>query len=155
MEDERLLKLIDTAIQREEEAYAFYMEVYDQVQDASVKETLEWIAGEEKKHREFLVNYRAGKYGSGPLRMADVVLYKIAEYQEEPEIAKDMKREDVFLVASHRELRSFQFYTELANQHEDGETKDMLLRIANEELKHKEKMEYLYANTAFPQTDGG
>jgi hypothetical protein len=32
---------------------------------------------------------------------------------------------------------------------------DMLHKIANEELKHKEKMEYLYANTAFPQTDGG
>jgi len=155
MEDERLLKLIDTAILREEEAYAFYMEVYEQVQDASARETIEWIAGEEKKHREFLVNYRDGKYGPGPLRMTDVVLYKIAEYQEQPEIAKDMKREDVFLVAGHRELRSFQFYTELANQHEDGETKDMLLRIANEELKHKEKMEYLYANTAFPQTDGG
>jgi len=27
--------------------------------------------------------------------------------------------------------------------------------MANEELKHKEKMEYLYANTAFPQTSGG
>ncbi|MCK7467999.1 MAG: hypothetical protein MZU91_07685 [Desulfosudis oleivorans] len=26
----------------------------------------------------------------------------------------------------------------------------MLLKMANEELKHKEKMEYLYANTAFP-----
>jgi hypothetical protein len=27
--------------------------------------------------------------------------------------------------------------------------------MANEELKHKEKMEYLYTNTAFPQTAGG
>ncbi len=24
--------------------------------------------------------------------------------------------------------------------------------MANEELRHKEKVEYLYANTAFPQT---
>ena len=28
-------------------------------------------------------------------------------------------------------------------------------RMANEEKKHKEKVEYLYSNTAFPQTDGG
>jgi hypothetical protein len=27
--------------------------------------------------------------------------------------------------------------------------------MANEELKHKEKMEYLYTNTTFPQTSGG
>jgi hypothetical protein len=39
--------------------------------------------------------------------------------------------------------------------HGDGELKTVLLKMANEELKHKEKMEYLYANTAFPQTSGG
>jgi len=50
---------------------------------------------------------------------------------------------------------TYNFYTELAGLHPGGETKKMLLKIANEELKHKEKMEYLYANTAFPQTAGG
>jgi len=124
-------------------------------QDKSVKEAIEWVASEEKKHKDFLVNYREGRYGSDALRMSDVVHYKIAEHQEEPEIAKDMRREDVFLVASHRELKSYKFYTELAELHPRGDTKEMLLKIANEELKHKEKMEYLYANTAFPQTAGG
>ena len=76
-------------------------------------------------------------------------------FLKEAEIAKDMRREDVFLVASHRELKSYKFYTELADLHPSGDTKEMLLKIANEELKHKEKMEYLYANTAFPQTAGG
>ena len=37
----------------------------------------------------------------------------------------------------------------------EGDLHEMLVKIANEELKHKEKMEYLYTNTAFPQTDGG
>jgi rubrerythrin len=58
-------------------------------------------------------------------------------------------------VAAHREARSHQFYAELANQHPAGEVRDMLLKMANEELKHKEKMEYLYTNTTFPQTSGG
>lgn len=155
MEDKRYQEIIETAIHREEDAYAFYMEIAGDAPDNSVKETCQWIAAEEKKHRQFLVDYRDGKYGPGPMRMADVTLYRIAEHQEEPEIATDMKREDVFLVASHRELRSYHFYTELAEQHEAGDLKDMLLRIANEELKHKEKMEYLYANAAFPQTSGG
>jgi rubrerythrin len=66
-----------------------------------------------------------------------------------------MSRQDVFLIAAHRESRSHQFYTELANLHAQGDTQIMLLKMANEELKHKEKMEYLYANTAFPQTSGG
>jgi len=39
--------------------------------------------------------------------------------------------------------------------HPEGPVKDLLKRLAGEELPHKEKVEYLYANTAFPQTDGG
>jgi rubrerythrin len=87
--------------------------------------------------------------------MADVVDYKVAEYLEEPEIANDSSREDIYLIAAHREARSHLFYSELANMHAVGELKTMLLKMSNEELKHKEKMEYLYANTAFPQTSGG
>lgn len=155
MKDLKLSEVLDTAIQREEEAYQFYKDILNEISDQSVKETIEWVANEEKKHKEFLVNYREGQYGPDAMRMSDVVHYKIAEHQEEPEIAKDMRREDVFLVASHREARSYEFYTELAALHPRGDTKEILLKIANEELKHKEKMEYLYANTAFPQTAGG
>ena len=148
-------EILEIAIRREEVAYDFYMDIYHKVEDQSVRDTAEFIADEEKKHKAFLVNYRDGKYGADSLRMADVVEYKLAEYLEEPEIAKTSSREEVYLVAAHREARSYQFYTELANMHGDSELKTMLLKMANEELKHKEKMEYLYSNTAFTQTSGG
>ena len=109
----------------------------------------------EKKHKAFLVDYRDGKFGGQSLRKSDVVAYHIAENLEEPEVADGMNAQDVFLVAAHRENRAHQFYSELAAMHTDGDVHDILLKMANEELKHKEKMEYLYANTAFPQTDGG
>ena len=148
-------EILDMAIQREELAYDFYMDIYDKVDDAGVKDTVEFIAGEEKKHKAFLVSYKEGKYGADSLRMSSVVEYKIAEYLEEPELAQDSSREDIYLVAAHREARSHLFYTEIASLHADSDLKTMLLKMANEELKHKEKMEYLYANTAFPQTSGG
>ena len=96
--------------------------------------------------------------GVGPeaMRLSDVVYYKIAEHLDEPEVEEDMSRAEIFLVASHREFRAYKFYSELAMLYDTGDAvHDMLHKIANEELKHKEKMEYLYANTAFPQTDGG
>ena len=148
-------EILDMAIRREEVAYDFYMDIYEKVEDASVRETVEFIAGEEKKHKAFLVSYKKGEYGAGSLRLADVVEYKLAEYLEEPEISQNSSSEEVYLVAAHREARSHQFYSELANMHSDSELKTMLEKMANEELKHKEKMEYLYANTAFPQTSGG
>jgi len=147
--------VIDRAIQREEEAFHFYMNIHSKVQDAGVRDTVEFIAGEEKKHKAFLVDYRKGNYGTDALRMADVIEYRVAEYLEEPEISKESRSQDVYLIAAHRESRSYQFYSELANMHADSELKTMLTKMANEELKHKEKMEYLYANTAFPQTSGG
>jgi rubrerythrin len=147
--------ILDIAIKREEAAYDFYMDIDSKIADAGVKDTVRFIAGEEKKHKAFLVGYRDGNFGPNSLRMSDIVDYKVAEYLEEPEIAKDSSREDIYLVAAHREARSHNFYTELANMHTEGDLKTMLLKMANEELKHKEKMEYLYANTAFPQTSGG
>lgn len=153
--EKTIADVIDLAIQREGEAYDFYMDIHTKVQDAGVKDTVEFIAGEEKKHKAFLVAYRDGNYGSDALRMSDVVEYRVAEYLKEPEISKDSSSEEVYLIAAHRESRSHQFYSELANMHADSELKTVLVKMANEELKHKEKMEYLYANTAFPQTSGG
>ena len=147
--------IIDMAIQREVEAYDFYMDIHQKVQDAAVRDTVEFIAKEEIKHKEFLIGYREGNFGPGTLRMAEVVDYKIAEYLEEPEITQGSRSEDIYLVASHREGRSHLFYMELADMHPDSELKSMLMKMANEELKHKEKMEYLYSNAAFPQTSGG
>ncbi len=89
------------------------------------------------------------------LRMSDVVDYKIAQYVDAPDIDKNMETRDVYLVAAHREMNSYNFYKGLSEMQPAGEVKDMLLRMANEEMKHKEKVEYLYANTAFPQTQGG
>jgi len=153
--EKRVSDILEIAIKREEEAYDFYMDILSKAVDAAVKDTLKFIAGEEVKHKNFLVKYRDGDFGTKALRMIDVVDYKIAEYLEEPEVDENSKPEDVYLVASHRELRAYHFYTELANLHADGDLQEMLLKMANEELKHKEKMEYLYANTAFGQTSGG
>jgi rubrerythrin len=119
MSDRRLMQLIDTAIKREEEAFDFYMDILGKVNEDHVIETIEEIAQDEKKHKAFLVKYRDEQWSPKDLKMTDVTYYKIAEYQEEPEIKSDMKSEDVYLVASHRELRSYKFYSELAGLHPD------------------------------------
>ncbi|OPY00337.1 MAG: Rubrerythrin [Syntrophorhabdus sp. PtaB.Bin047] len=150
-----LSAIIDLAISKEEEAYDFYMELATMVDDRSAKDALQIVAGEEKKHKEFLVNYRDKGYGNSGLKMTSVVDYKIAEHLEAPEPKTGMESKDVFLIAAHRERSAHEFYIGLASIHPAGPTKDMLLAMAQEELKHKEKMEYYYANAAFPQTSGG
>jgi rubrerythrin len=155
MGDKTLDAILEIAIGKEKDAFDFYMDLYKRIEAEDVKDTLKFLAGEEKKHLEFLEEYRDGNYGPGSLRLTEVVDYKIAEHLDKPDIKKDMESKDVYLVAAHRELLSYQFYQSLADIHPDGRVKDMLLRMANEELRHKEKVEYLYSNTAFPQTSGG
>jgi len=155
MDEKTISMIIDIAIEREERAYAFYRDLSGKVDDITAQETLQFLSDEEKKHKEFLKKYRRGDYGREGLRMTDVVDYKIAEYLSKPDIQKNMDSKDIYLVAAHRELNSYNFYKSLADLHPDGSVKAILLRMANEEKKHKEKVEYLYSNTAFPQTDGG
>ena len=155
MEDRKLVDYIDIAIKREIEAFDFYRGLIDRVEDQSARYALEQLAAEEKKHREFLEAYKAGKLGDQALRLTQVIDYKIAEHLEKPDIKKSLESKDVYLVAAFREQNSYNFYAGLAAVHPEGGVKDILLRMANEELRHKEKVEYLYTNTAFPQTDGG
>jgi rubrerythrin len=155
MEDNSLAAVIDMAIGREEAAFAFYLNLSEKVEDRTAKETLQFLSKEEGKHKDFLEKYRQGGLGPEALRMTDIVDYKIAEYLTEPDIQKNMESKDVYVVAAHRELNSYNFYQSLAKLHPDGNTRTVFLRMANEEKKHKEKVEYLYANTAFPQTSGG
>jgi len=155
MAAKQLEEVLAIAINREEEAIAFYKGLYGRVQDATARDALQFLANEEKKHKEFLVKYRDGKYKTEALRMSTVVDYRVAEHLEKPDPAANLESKDAYLVAAHRELASYNFYTALASLHPDGELKQLLVKIAGEELRHKEKVEYLYANTAFPQTAGG
>lgn len=155
MTKKRLDSLIDVAIEREEEALTFYRELMGKVADKGVKDTLEFLAAEEKKHKEFLENYKKGAFGAEGLSMTSAVDYKIAEHLEKPDPAHMKEDKDAYLIAANRELQSYNFYTALANIHPDGAAKEMLLKMANQEMKHKEKVEYLYTNAAFPQTAGG
>lgn len=155
METRDFAAIVDLAIAKEEEAYNFYMELMRTVGTKETEDALQYIAAEEKKHKEFLVNYRDKGYGDEGIKLGTVVDYKIAEHLEAPEPKPGMENKDVYLLAAHREKNAHEFYVSLAAIHPEGQVRNLLLKMAEEELKHKEKMEYLYTNAAFPQTDGG
>lgn len=155
MDNKELAAVIEMAIRREEEARAFYLDLHVKVEDTLAKDTLRYLADEEAKHAEYLRTCMAGRYCSSVLGMKDPVDYKIIEYLEKPDIKKDMNSAEVYLVAAQRELDAYNFYKGLADTYPPGDMKDLLIKMANQEKKHKEKVEYLYDNTAFPQTSGG
>jgi rubrerythrin len=155
MEKLSISEVFDKAIQYEEAAYKFYMYIANIVEDDSSKDTLNFLAEEETKHKKILQKYKSGEFSEGSLALDTVIDSKIVEAFGVPEIKRGMEHKDIFLVAAEREKASVEFYEGLAHMHPEGELKNLFLKFANEELKHKEKVEYLYCNSAFPQSAGG
>jgi rubrerythrin len=155
MEDNSLPSVIDLAIQREEEAYTFYMNLRDIVEDNMVKDTLKYLANEESQHKAFLVQCKEQIACNVGMRPEQSVDYHLVEHLNQPDIKKNMDSAEVYLIAANRELNAYNFYKGLSDYFPAGPESALFLRMANEEMKHKEKMEYLYSNTAFPQTAGG
>ena len=155
MKNMNLESLIALAIKNEEEAYESYMELHNLVEDKEAKATLKFLAQEEKQHKAYLVKYRDGGFRGASLPMDAPVDYRIAEHEEKPGIGNDIRTREVYLIAANKELNAAQFYQDLAKMHPDGEVKEILLGMARQEMRHKEKVEYLYSNTEFTQTAGG
>jgi len=148
-------EVIDRAIQREEESYALYEKLTGVVQDAASRDTLHFMAGEELKHKAALQRYKSGEMGKAVLSMTTVADARVVEALGAPDMSGPLQHKDIFLFAAGREKASHEFYQRLAEVQPPGDLQTMLYAFAGEELRHKEKVEYLYCNAAFPQTDGG
>lgn len=155
MKKENFNAIIEKAIANEEEANRFYLKLADRVTDKSVKDTLLYLAKEEMGHKNNLIRYRQESFINNATNIEEIPDCKVAEFVSSPGISYNMESKDAYLLASARELNSYNLYIGMASVHPEGEIRNMLLKMANEELKHKEKVEYLYSNTAFVQTDGG
>ena len=155
MKKEEITAILAKAIANEEEANRFYLKLADRVTDKTAKDTLLYLAQEEMGHKKYLERYREESFITNATNIENVPECKVTEFISSPGIQYDMASKDAFLLASARELNSYNLYVGMASLHPEGDIRNMLLQMANEELKHKEKVEYLYANTAFVQTAGG
>jgi len=62
-----------------------------------------------------------------------------------------MSPKEALVIAAKREEGAYQFYQALASLQPPGEVQAFLNKMAKVELQHKEKVEYLYDNAAFPE----
>lgn len=146
---------LEKAVEKEEASRLLYENLSQRMQNPIAKDAFQELAWEEQEHRNFLDKYRNGRLTAGALSKEEVIDYKIAEHFEQPDISPDTQLKDVFLMAANREMHSHDLYTALAGIHPQGEVKLLFEQLASQELKHKHRLEFLYTEVAFPQTDGG
>ena len=143
-----LENVIKSAIAQEELSHEFYRRMADLVSHRETKETFEFLAKEELEHKEFLLSCftpQGCKLAGAP---QDVHL---AELLEAPAFSEALSPKEALVVAMKREEGSYKFYKTLAGLQPPGDIRAFLEKMALMELAHKEKMEYLYDNAAFPE----
>jgi rubrerythrin len=147
--------ILKTGIEREIEAQHLYADLANRVTSQAARYAFSVLEKEEKHHQEILETYLKGGFPQGALDLRQTVDYRIAESSDQPQVSKDMGLPAAFLLAANREKASVAFYTGLAAIHPDGTVRQLLLKLASEESGHKQKIEAMYSEVAFPQTDGG
>ncbi len=150
-----LKEILERAIQKEIESQRLYSDLSHKMTNDAAKDVLRQLSQQERGHQSMLEQYQRGELKAGTLSREQVIDYKIAEHLDQPEISPDMQLKDVFLLAANREMHSHELYRALAGLHSPGDAKRLLEKLASQELEHKHRVEFLYTEVAFPQTDGG
>ena len=148
-------EILEKAIQKEIGSRLLYDDLSQKMKDQVAKDAFRELARQEQGHQNLLEQYQRGELGAGVLSREQAVDYKIAEHLDQPEISPDMQLKDVFLLAANHEMHSHELYLALAGIHSPGEAKRLFEELASQELEHKHRVEFLYTEVAFPQTDGG
>ena len=140
--------VVKGAIAAEEMAHDFYQRLAKAMSQADTKETFQYLAKEELEHKHFLESCFTPQ---GCKLVGQAKDAHLAELLEAPAIGADMSPKEALVVAMKQEEVSYRFYQALAALQPPGEIRDFLEKMARMELAHKQKIEYLYDNTAIPE----
>jgi rubrerythrin len=134
-------EILELAIDREMEAYRLYMDMANRAASSMSRKMFEDLAQEELEHKGKLELevLKTGKV----LRTAKL---NLSDYMTSDEPKVDMDYRDILVKAREKEKISFRLYVDLAAVVEEGECREVLLALAEEEARHKLRFEMELAN---------
>jgi rubrerythrin len=145
MTREQFQEIINFAIERENEAERFYIEAAGKAKWPHVSEMLAELAKEEQGHAKFLSEIRMKDIGS--THIDPIPDMKLSDYMVEMEYKPDMEFQDIMVIAMKREERAVNLYEELGNTCTDPGVCKLFAVMAEEERKHKFRLEKEYEGT--------
>ncbi|MBU1318181.1 MAG: ferritin family protein [candidate division Zixibacteria bacterium] len=139
-------KILDYAIEKEQDAHDFYSELAGKMDRAYMKQVFDGFAKEELGHKKKLEGVKSGKL-MAPVEKKIQDL-KIGDHLVDIELTADLSFQDALILAMKAEKAAFRLYSELATATENAELQTMLLGLAQEEAKHKLRFEIEYDDYA-------
>jgi rubrerythrin len=138
---ESIENILDFAISREIDAQAFYMKLAGMVENPKLVKDLSDLAVEESEHKEKLEAVKAGK---GEIGEEEIGKLNIVDYAKDVQPHPKMSYVDLLVVGMKKEETSRRLYADLATIAEEQKLKDIFLKLAQEEAKHKLRFEFEY-----------
>ena len=140
-------EILDFAIEREEESFAFYTDMANSVKSSAMRELFDDFAHEELGHKAKLIAIK--KDHSLVPAERKIENLKIADYLVEATPVIGMEYQDALRLAMQREKAAFKLYTNLAALANDEGLRNLLTSFAQEEAKHKLRFEIEYDEYVF------
>jgi desulfoferrodoxin-like iron-binding protein len=135
-------EVLDFAIEKEEEAKQFYLDWSKKLESKALREQFIIFSSEENKHKEKLLRVKSGStFAPSPKQVTDL---KIVDYLVDIAATPGMDYQEALIVAMRREKASFKFYSDLAAMAGDGPLRETFQALAQEEAKHKLRLESEY-----------
>ena len=136
-------EILEFAIFREMEAHNFFMALAGRVKDPQMREVFEDLAAEELEHKaklelEILKTGKTVSIEQQPPRPT-------SEYviSDDPSLL-DIDYKDALLLGMEKEEASFRIYVNLIPNVHNEQSREVLLALAQEEVKHKLRFENEY-----------
>jgi rubrerythrin len=134
-------EILDFAISREIDAQLFYVKLAGITENPKVVKTFSDLANEELEHKAKL---EAVKAGTDKIGEQDVGQLDIVDYAKDVQPYPKMTYVELLVVGMKKEETSRRLYTNLAAALQEQKLRDIFLKLAQEEAKHKLRFELEY-----------
>ncbi|KPJ77796.1 MAG: rubrerythrin [Deltaproteobacteria bacterium SG8_13] len=153
MNFESIEEILQFAIEKEEEAAAFYNDVASQEPFSGARETFLDFAREEEKHAALLRDFEGSKEKITEYKLKWVPDIKRSDYLVDMVYEKGMHYADILRLAMKREEKALALYNELQAKTDKDDYIRLFKVLAQEEAKHKQFLEGMYDDFMAEQGD--
>ncbi|MHC4457366.1 MAG: ferritin-like domain-containing protein [Planctomycetota bacterium] len=136
-------EIFEFAIAREIEANRFYLALAERVNSPEMRKVFQDFAAEELEHKEKL-ELEVLKTGRVLKETSKTIIPEHDYIKSDSQALLDMDYKDILLLGMEKEEAAFRIYVNLLATIRDQESREVLLGIAEEEVKHKLRFEMEY-----------
>lgn len=146
-------EVLQTAIKREIEAFELYHNAAQGLADAHQRDVLLEMAEQERGHRVKLENILAGnvRWAVRAAKAQPVTDLRLTDQLVGGSIEAGADYQDILLFAAKREKAASEFYQAMAEMVDDILLQNLFVMLANEELRHKNRLEMMYEDLVYQE----